>query len=148
VKRRISSGWELELLQRHIDELFDLLASPVPVSSTAWSPAVDVLEFPDRFVVRADLPGVAAGDIELHVHERELHLTGTKRMHAGPSSSPRCHLIERAVGPFEVEILLPGPVCPDDSRATLGAGVLEVHLNRVTDRRNAAHPLAIAVEEP
>ena len=50
----------LNRLHRELDQTFETVAR-----DATWSPAVDIHEEAERFVVRADLPGVKPADIEI-----------------------------------------------------------------------------------
>ena len=43
-----------------------------------WTPAVDVREAADHWLLEADLPGVAAADIDITVDDGVLHLRGQR----------------------------------------------------------------------
>ena len=47
-------------------------------SSVTWLPVVDVLEEADRFVVRADLPGVDPKDVEITAEKGVLTVRGQR----------------------------------------------------------------------
>jgi HSP20 family protein len=148
LRRRVTSGWELELIQRHLDELLNLLAVPRDVAQTGFSPPVDLEENGEGFVVRVDLPGVAAAELVITLRERELRIVGRKPPGSDQPAKGHCHHMERGFGTFEVEVLLPGPVRPDAARATMRAGVLEVALPRIQERRDSVYTIAIRDEEP
>ncbi len=147
MRRRISSGVELELVQRHLDGLLRLLAAPPQAQETGFSPAVDLREAQDRYVVLVDAPGVPASEIVITLRDRELRIAGHKLPGGDRSHRRRCHHMERGFGPFAVEVVLPGPVHPDTVRATLSAGVLTITLPRLSERRNTAHTIAVIEEE-
>ncbi|MEW6337848.1 MAG: Hsp20/alpha crystallin family protein [Acidobacteriota bacterium] len=147
MRRRLPSGWEIEALQRHIDQLLGDLASPVQPAS-GWSPAVDVVEAEDRYVARLDLPGLAGEDLQIVVRERELHISGNKRPDARLSAERRYHRMERGFGPFAIEIALPGAVDPSSTVAALRSGVLEVTMPRRSDRPHTVHIIDLSNEEP
>src|SRR5438477_6715519 len=56
--------WSLmDRWRREVDELLSgrsNASQPAVTNTTAWSPSVDLQEENDRFVLRADVPGVAA----------------------------------------------------------------------------------------
>ncbi len=148
MRRRVSPGWELELIQRHLDELLKLLAAPPDTAATGFSPPVDLQESAEAFVVRVDLPGVAAAEVAITLRERELRIAGRKPPGSDQPAKGHCHHMERGFGAFAVEVLLPGPVRPDAARASLRAGVLEIALPRVVERRDSVYTITITDEEP
>ena len=146
MKRRITSVRELEVLSRRVDELLGILAASTAGTDTAWSPAVDVVEAADSVVVRVDLPGVDAAQLEVSVCDQDLCITGRKG--EGDSGARHYHQMERGSGPFCLEVALSGPVDAGSCRATLRAGVLEVVVPRIPDRRRSVHPVPVTEEEP
>jgi len=148
VRRRVTSGWELELIQRHLDELLRLLATPRTPAESGFAPAVDLQQGAERYVVRVDLPGVAASELAITLRQRELRIAGRKLPGNEQAAKGHCHHMERGFGPFSVEVLLPGPVRPDTSNATLRAGVLEIILPRIRESRGSLYRIALTDEEP
>jgi HSP20 family protein len=149
MKRRIYSGWELVRLQKEIEEVLAACSISPAAEHAAWSPSVDILEHPERFVVRVDLPGVDASTISVETSEQVLTIAGRKGgEHRQPSAQARrYHTVERRVGRFDLEIWLPGPVARQNSRAFLRKGVLEVWLDRIPERRNSVHKIEVRDEE-
>jgi HSP20 family protein len=129
LRRRITSAWELEHIQRHLDELFELLGPVSHPPPAGWAPSVDLLETPGQFLVRVDVPGVAVDDLLISLRERDVRIAGRKL--PGPNvRSWRCHHMERGFGSFSLELRLPGAVEASRAGATLRSGVLEVRLPR------------------
>ena len=65
---------------------------PVEVDKAAadWAPAVDIIEEKTRFVLRADVPGIDASDIEISMDAGVLSMAGERHTdsatnEAGPS---------------------------------------------------------------
>ena len=148
MKRRVSSGSELVLLQHDVEELLDLLTASAQAPQSGWSPPVDLAELPDRFVVRVDVPGTPREALEIRVVGRRLLVAGAKPAHRSGERRRRYHRMERSFGAFAVEVILPGPVRLEAAVAALRAGVLEIVLPRVEDRRGRAHAVPITEEEP
>jgi HSP20 family protein len=136
------------LLQHDVEELLDLLTASAQAPQGGWSPPVDVAELDDRFVVRVDVPGTPREALSVHVVGRRLLVAGAKPAHRGDERRRRYHRMERSFGTFSVEVILPGPVRLDAAVAALRAGVLEIVLPRVEDRRGRAHAVPIVEEEP
>ena len=148
MRRRVSSGAELERVQRHLDELLGLLAAPPQALDPGFAPAVDLRDCGARYVVLVDVPGVSGSEISVDVAGRELRVTGRKLPEREAEGSAHCLHMERGFGTFSVEILLPGPVQPAAGHAVLRAGVLEITLPRLAERRDRAHAIPVSVEEP
>jgi HSP20 family protein len=148
MRRRVSSGWELALIQRHLDELLNLLAVPQRASEAGFSPPVDLQESADAYVVRVDLPGVPVSELMISLREHDLRISGRKLPATDQAAKGHCHHMERSFGTFSVEVSLPGPVHPDAARASLRAGVLEVTLPRLREHRGSTYTITITGEEP
>ena len=146
MRRRITSAWELEHIQRHLDELFELLTPVSHPPPAGWAPSLDLLETPEHFLVRIDVPGVGVDDIVISLCDRDVRIAGRKL----PSQNVRnlrCHHMERGFGSFSLELRLPGPVEAAQAQATLRSGVLEVRLPRRDEPRPEIRAIPIANED-
>jgi len=111
------------------DPIRDLLAiqqrldrfAPGPAG---WIPAVDLHETPDHYVVTAELPGVKREDLQIHVHDGQLTLSGVRRERE--AACEQYHRVERGHGSFSRTFQLPAPVDADRIVADLRDGVLTV----------------------
>jgi HSP20 family protein len=102
---------------------FDALMAPS--TDVAYIPPVDVVEEKDRYVVRADLPGVDPADIEVTAEKGILTLRGERK--AGKREhSDGYERIERVMGSFTRRFALPENVQADEIKAKFVHGVLEV----------------------
>ena len=79
IKRRNASpaGWDFFDNGRDFDRLFGT-AFGAP-SLSGWSPAVDVRETENEFLISAELPGLTADDVEITVENGVLSLGGEKK---------------------------------------------------------------------
>jgi HSP20 family protein len=93
--------------------------------NVAWLPSVDVHEEAERFVVRADLPGVDAKDIEITAQDGVLTLRGERRAEKREQNGGT-QRIERVAGTFVRRFTLPESAQADAISATQTNGVLEV----------------------
>lgn len=105
-----------------------------------WSPAVDIDEHADRFVLRADVPGVDAAGIEVTLEKGVLTLAGSREQPA-ESAGVEHRRVERASGRFHRRFTLPDTVDADAVSASGKNGVLEV----VIPKRAQVQPRRIAV---
>jgi HSP20 family protein len=108
-----------------------------PAGTVAFIPAVDVHEEKDRFVVKADLPGVKPEDIEVTAEKGILTLRGERKSEK-PENTEGYERLERVSGSFTRRFALPENVQADAIKARFVNGVLEVAIPKqpqVTARR-------------
>lgn len=111
------------------DPIRDLLAiqqrldrfAPGP---SGWMPPVDLHETVDQYVITAEVPGLTREDVQIHVKEGHLTLSGTRRERA--STCEQYHRIERGHGTFTRTFHLPVPVDRERVTADLRDGILTV----------------------
>lgn len=137
-ERRNASLWDqLESLQEEVDRLLDAAFAAAGSTSTLWgehAPAVDVMEEPDRFVVRVDLPGMRREEIQVTLHDGCLTVAGETRPDDRYGNA-QVHRAERVFGRFQRTISLPVPVAADQITARYRDGVLEVVLPKAEEAR-------------
>lgn len=102
-----------------------------------WTPAADISETEDSYVVEVDVPGAKKDQVDVQLSERELIVTGQIEKHA----SQRRHRETRRAGRFELRTLLPGEVDDERVEARLSDGVLTV----TVPKAEAAKPRHIEV---
>ena len=102
------------------------------VVGSAWSPAVDIKEEDDRFVIRADIPGVSADDIDISMEKGVLTIKG-ERKHEAEENKEGFHRIERAYGTFMRRFSLPENVDADKISASSKDGVVELVLPKAVE---------------
>jgi HSP20 family protein len=118
---------ELEEWERRFDDLFGGPLWRLPVDERGWMPAVDVFEKEDKFVVKAELPGIKEEDIHVSVVGDTLSIKGEKKTETEVKEEDyyRC---ERSYGNFYRSIPLPSNVDANRIEASFEHGVLEVTL--------------------
>jgi HSP20 family protein len=135
-------------LQNEINKVFGNLNESESSSATAeWIPAVDVLEYADRFELLVDLPGVDPQAVEVTLDGGVLTLSGERRQeHAAISSGTESALQqerrERLHGRFYRRFILPDTADAENVSATGRNGVLEVSIRK----HPKAQPKRIAVK--
>ena len=106
------------------------------VATSQWTPAVDIREESDRYVIVADVPGVDPQDIEVTMEDGVLTVKGERPADAGDAGTVR--RTERAHGTFHRRFSLPETADAEGITATGRNGVLEVSIpkqQRVQPRR-------------
>ena len=109
--------------------------------SSDWTPAVDVREETERYVIEADVPGVRPEDIEVNMENGVLHISGTRHAEARQSGDGYKR-VERAVGAFSRRFSLPDTADPERISARCHNGVLEVSI----PKQERTQPRRIQVE--
>jgi HSP20 family protein len=123
------------------DPLQDLLALHERMNRLAgldapgWVPSVDIYETDERYVIAAELPGLARGDFQIAIQEGKLTLRGQRPIE--PVCCEEYHRVERGHGPFSRTFVLPQPVDADAISADLADGVLTIVIPKLgaTPRR-------------
>lgn len=110
------------------DRLFDWALGSAP-SLSGWTPAVDVRETGDEYLVIAELPGMSPDNVEVTVENGVLSISGEKKeeFEEGDKRSDR-HVYERRYGRFQRNFSLPRSVDADGVKAEFENGLLRVTL--------------------
>ena len=111
------------------DPIRDLLAiqqrldrfAPGP---SGWTPAVDILETADQYIVTAEVPGMSRDELDISVHEGRLTISGERRERI--LQCEQYHRVERGHGSFSRTFHLPVPMDSERITADLRDGVLTV----------------------
>jgi HSP20 family protein len=111
-----------------------------PRAGRPWSPAVDIFETENELVLKADVPEVALQDIDVHVENETLTLSGERKF-ASEDNSKGFHRIERSYGKFTRSFSLPTTVEAEKVSAEYHDGVLTVKL----PKKEAAKPRQVKI---
>ncbi|MEM8845230.1 MAG: Hsp20/alpha crystallin family protein [Pseudomonadota bacterium] len=95
-----------------------------------WVPAVDVIEEDDHYLLKADLPGVDAKDIEILFQDNALTIKG-ERIESDETEQNGYKRIERTHGSFQRTFRLPDNVDADNITAKNQHGVLDVRVPKL-----------------
>jgi HSP20 family protein len=110
-------------------------------ASVSWIPHVDIHEEAERFVVVADVPGVAGKDIEITADKGVLTIKGERRSEK-KSTEDGFERVERASGTFLRRFTLPESADAEAIKAAHADGVLEVTI----PKRPQEQPRRISVQ--
>jgi HSP20 family protein len=92
-----------------------------------WTPALDLYEDKENFIVKAELPGMKREDIDVSFQDGTLVISG-ERKHEEKSGDSEAYRSERYFGRFHRTLALPKPVRSEKANATYKDGVLTVVL--------------------
>jgi HSP20 family protein len=121
---------------RRMDRLFNDVFSAFPFpdlvsreadATSAWIPAVDIIEGQDGLTLVADLPGVRPEQVKVSVEQGILTIRGEKESRTDGRDGS-VHRFERHYGAFQRSFQLPTSVNADKVDARLEHGVLTVTL--------------------
>ena len=113
-----------------LDPLHDLLALHErmnrlgPDDPPGWTPAVDLYETADRFVLSIELPGLTRDQIKIELQQEILTVRGERAVQH--EEGAQFHRVERGHGPFARSFSLPNPADADRVQAEFRDGVLTV----------------------
>jgi HSP20 family protein len=99
-----------------------------------WIPAMDLVEQDDRFVLRADLPGLREEDVKIELYDNVLTISG-ERNSEQEDRRDGYYRVERASGRFSRSLVLPEGVDADSVDARFENGVLEVSVPKPAERK-------------
>jgi len=90
-----------------------------------WRPAIDIEVKDEKYMVRADLPGMKKNDIHIELKDGYLTLRG-ERKSEHEENEDNYHRIERTYGTFERTFKVPEGITEKDIHAKYKDGVLEL----------------------
>jgi HSP20 family protein len=105
-------------------------------------PSVDVAEDDNTFKITAEVPGLAAGDIEVSLSGDMLVVQGEKKQET-ERKDKNYYMSERAYGSFQRAFVLPDGVDRDKIAAELANGVLAITLPKTAEARKPARKIAV-----
>jgi HSP20 family protein len=125
-----------------VDRLFEGFGFGRPFASTGqverqqqmraqagdWIPRIEVSHQGNELVVRADLPGMERGDIEVEVDDDMLVIRGDRRQEHREQDEQGWTRTEVSYGSFVRTVPLPEGTIPDSANASFKNGVLDIRL--------------------
>ena len=90
-------------------------------------PSIDVYEEKDSVVVKAELPGMTKGDIEVNLEGENLTIKGEKKEDTEVKED-NYYRRERSYGSFLRTVALPSEVKQDEVKASFKDGILEIRM--------------------
>ena len=134
-------------MRHEMDELFQRFGSPFALATPSngldiWEPHVDVEETDKALLVKVDLPGVDAKDIDISAQDNVLTVKG-ERKEEKTEKGKSFHRTERFVGSFYRAIPLPAGTDAEGITATSAKGVITV----TVPKKPGTQPKKIAVKD-
>lgn len=117
-------------LNRQMDYFFGGTRGPIRTEY----PLLNAWVGEDGLVVRAEMPGVEAHQLQISVEGRTLTLSGSRNTEELPDDV-RYYRRERAAGEFSRVLELPFDVDVDEVKADYAGGVLQIELPRLPEEK-------------
>jgi HSP20 family molecular chaperone IbpA len=96
-----------------------------------WTPAMDLVETDEHFVLRADLPGLTESDVNIELEDNMLTVSGERKAEH-ESKGEGYYRVERSFGAFSRSLTLPKGVDPE------GVTEPQERISRVLQRGHTA----------
>ena len=140
-QRPTVSNWpsfsRLSDLRDEIDRLFEAPLTGFSNTSqllSGWTPALDVYEDKDNFVLKAELPGMKKEDIDVSIHDGSVSISGERKTETKHEDA-EVYRAERFFGRFQRTVTLPAPVAADKVKAQYKDGILTVTLPKTEEAK-------------
>ncbi len=145
---------ELNTIQSEMNRLFNTyFETPAATGNShgsgslrRWLPAMDLVETADDFVLRADLPGLSEGDVNIELEDNVLTISGERKAEH-EERKEGYYRVERASGNFSRSLTLPEGVDPDAVQASFDKGVLEVRIPKPEQRKPRKVSISVGGEQ-
>lgn len=128
---------EMTTLRREMDNLLTRFfgkSSLAEAWGEEWSPSMDIAETENSIVVKAELPGLEAKDVDVSISGDVLTIKGEKRKEQEEKGG-HYHFTERYYGSFQRSFRLPTSIQPEKVEATFEKGVLKVTLPKTEEAK-------------
>lgn len=133
--------WPRELfgMQREFNRLFeDMFRGGMQAEESTgksfWTPAVDIAEQENEYVVKVELPGITREDVKITLESNVLTIRGEKKQEKDTKEGSY-HRVERSYGSFQRSFTLPTSVKSDKIDALYKDGLLTVVLPKVEEAK-------------
>lgn len=124
---------EISRLRREMDDLFNRIFGETSLSKIGvgkWQPLVDISETDTHLIIKAELPGIDAKDVDVSITGDQLTIKGEKQQGKEEKEENR-YRSERYYGTYQRVIDLPARVEEDKTEATFNKGILTITLPKV-----------------
>jgi HSP20 family protein len=143
---------ELGTIQNEMNRLFNtFFEAPAGGNGSPtlrrWIPAMDLVETEGEYVLRADLPGLSEGDVNIELEDNVLTISGERKAEH-EERKEGYYRVERSSGSFSRSLTLPEGVDPDAVKANFDRGVLEVRIPKPEAKKPRKVAISVGVAAP
>jgi HSP20 family protein len=114
---------------REMDDFFNRFFRNMPLTERGWewAPSVDISETDGTIILKAEMPGLEAKDIDIDITGDMLTLKGEKKVEE-ERKEERYYCRERHYGSFQRSFQLPAGIQSDKVDADFKNGILTVNI--------------------
>lgn len=137
-------------MREDMDRLISDLWAPAAraeIRPAVWSPTMEIVETEREWVLRFDLPGVEAEDVDVSCSDNTLRVSAETRREE-ERRERGFFRSERRYGAFQRTCQLPRGALLDQIRATYRNGVLEIHVPKSEEARERVRRIPIEAVQP
>jgi len=117
-------------MAKSINRTFRFIGSAKNVhSGKLWYPAADVYQTPDGWVVKVELAGVSADDIEIEIRDNVLHIAGCRKDNSC-AAGVSFQQMEITYSAFEKTLRFPSPIDGSTIDHAFENGLLIINLRK------------------
>jgi HSP20 family protein len=133
-------NWPSDLfgLQRDMNRIFDNFFRGATLEDNGiasfWSPAVDIAEEDDAYLVKVELPGVSKDDVKITLESNVLTICGEKKEDK-EIKEKNIQRMERTYGAFQRSFMLPTSVKGEKIDAVYNDGVLTITVPKAEESK-------------
>lgn len=117
---------DFESMWSEMGRLLEQVAAPTGTTGP-WLPVAEEEESEDAYIVRAELPGIPAENVDIELEGNELSITGEL------SEEKRGRVLSRRTGKFSYRTSLPGGADSENIDADLTDGILTVRIPKTVE---------------
>lgn len=133
-------------MSRLMERVWHAGVSTGPFDGQEWAPFIDLYEFPDRYAMYVEVPGVEAKQIEVTYVGATLTIKGERRSPLAGQGDVRPLRNERRFGGFCRKVELPEDVDADRLSAKCHGGILEIAIPKSADSMPKAVKIDVSEE--
>jgi len=121
------------------------LGLPTMGEGGRWMPAVDLYAKDGDLILKAELPGVTATDVNVSVRDNTLTIKGERKTEK-EMTEENTYRMETSYGKFKRSIALPKAVKAEDIKASYSNGVLTVEVPQAAPKKEEEKEVKVEVK--
>jgi HSP20 family protein len=138
---------EMEEIGKYFEDVFGRPFLPaswrrVPTEDLVWAPSIEVIEKEDKFLIKAELPGVKEEDINMSISGNVLTIEGEKKTES-ETNTKGYYYSESSYGSFSRSMTIPSSIDANKIEANFDNGVLEITLPKTPEVKPKKIKLAV-----